>query len=449
MLLCLQEKSEAESQELRNLWNELFLPTADAEPNYQKLAELIRLNVVEPLVLNNVRMLKLSIGHPLESILEAKAQEIRTQNQLRLISGKPVFSKLHDQGIPFIILKGQVLGPLVFADPGYKKMNDIDFLIRRQDLSALAKIYQELGFQSIAELHVEGHQADEKYSHHWPPYVSPDLNCVMGTHWNLVSPLSGIQMTEDDLWNNPVPFEYMGLPAFRLNNENLLIHLLVHLGHYKTGLKELADIFNFIRWGKNSWSWELISTKLQQANSIPRAYYSLSLVNKLDPSLNLETLLAAWEKLVPRKLVQETAAKTGELYFVVRSRSTHISRIEKNYALFNLSENFFEKAIFLAKMWKDFLWIPKSEIIKMKALGDDAPWWKVISSQMQSPFLVSRVFAFELGWKLHILVMIRHHVELAQSFAGLFTNRHRGLKELLAVKGFKEENFFQLKNLLE
>ena len=83
-------------------------------------------------------------------------------------------------------------------------MNDIDILIRKEDLATIYAVYAEMGFFSAAELFGNGSRKQEKFSHHSPPFFSRDLACMIGTHWGLITPLAPYQLDYDAIWSRVV-----------------------------------------------------------------------------------------------------------------------------------------------------------------------------------------------------------------------------------------------------
>src|SRR5207244_3288798 len=106
-----------------------------------------------------------------------------------------LFDDLTRQNISFIVLKGNAIAEEIYDDADYKQMNDFDLLFRRQDLHRLAQVYLDFPLQSAAQLG-ENFRSQEKYSHHWPLFFSPDLKLFIGTHWNIVAPSRNINFPE-------------------------------------------------------------------------------------------------------------------------------------------------------------------------------------------------------------------------------------------------------------
>ncbi len=411
--LCLLNFATITPTELKKL--EGLLSEIQENETWTAWLELVNLNSCESLIYINIKKYELTVPDSVLTILSDCFDRISIENDLRLKEAKIIFTKLNDAGIPFIILKGQALADTFYGSTSYKKMNDVDFLVQKSSLGSLESIYRDLNLQCAASLGGVQFRKQENYSHHWPPFFTPTLNCVLGTHWNIVTPLSPIQIEEMDLWTHSEVHSFVEIPCLRLNDLYFFFHLVVHLAYYKTGLKELCDPLNWFR-SKKAFIDEFEFLELvKKANAYDPAYRNLCFLNLIHPDALLNRWIQALKPYTASFVVQDTALRTRELYYLIRSRSIQTSKIEKMYALFSLSDMFYEKFYFLAKMWKHFLVPKKADVLRMQNLADDSNFIKVLVGYLKTPYLLSRVFAFDLGWSLHILLIFRHHLDLVKS----------------------------------
>ncbi|MEO0335236.1 MAG: nucleotidyltransferase family protein, partial [Pseudomonadota bacterium] len=231
----------AEACRLRS--NAGTLPPTDPS-TFREIVKLAQVNSVEPVVYK-LAMTDTS-QYTAEELrtLKTEFERVQAQNLRRRERGCEILSSLQKAGIPFVVLKGNALADDLYQCPGYKKMNDIDLLVKRQDLKDLYPTLLELGLIPIGGLSREGARKQEKFSHHWPPFLTRDFQCAIGVHWSLTPPQSKIQISEDLMWNNLQLCNYDHLQVFRLSSAMMLLHLLVHLEPWKAGLKETMDIVN-------------------------------------------------------------------------------------------------------------------------------------------------------------------------------------------------------------
>lgn len=449
LLTSLAQPTSAEGTELRVLAREL--PSKDEWP---RLLKLLKINCIEPKALAPLVNAGASMPEAVELELRAARAKVERQNKERIETGVPVLRALVEKGCDIVILKGNVLAHEVFGDPYYKKMNDIDILVRTRDLDAVHAVFNDAGLLTAAALSGGSARAQEKYSHHWPPYFTADLKCVFGTHWGLASPLSGVSIDYDRIWSRVIPFEFHGLKCFTLEPTDFLHHLCFHLPRYKTGLRELGDIYNFVRAKRAAVDWGRLVRESDEWRTVDRLYYTLSLVQAVDPSREARAVLLKLEPLVAPFTRKEVVARLKHPERILVSRSTQISKIEKAYALFTLARRPNEKAFFLYKMWKNFLLPKPAEVRKMNGLPEDAGSVALLKAYLRSPALISRVFAQDMGWAVFVLITLRHHVDLAKSIGAsavllLRLGRLPALRDVFRGMGIREDAIENMEAVLE
>ena len=272
-----------------------------------------------------------------------------------------------------MVLKGMLFGLEIYGDPSYKRMNDIDILVKLDDVPAVMEIYRSLGmFSSTAVLGKEP-KAKPKRSHHLPSFVSRDGALVVGTHWGLITPLSPYTIDYEAIWSRVRPIDFYGCPAFAMSNEDNLHHLCVHLPYYKTGVRELADIWNLVRHTKGRLDLDLFRDEMRKAGSHNLVFHALSLANRLAPDEDTAALAESARRHADRWYRYDVARKTRDVHTLLRSRSIHTSRIEKAYTEFNATENAAEKLSAFTTLWASLLAAPSAEALKMSSLRDPSP----------------------------------------------------------------------------
>lgn len=445
--------TEEEGIILKKIHSDLF-KNNDWDTWYQ----LVELNACHSLVYLSLMKLNLKIPEPFESKIREKYNLVSLANRRRLESAQPIFKNLQTENIPFILLKGQSLMISLYHDINYKKMNDVDFLVRFDDLSKLEKIYHQQKLICAAQLGNGHFRKQEAYSHHWPPFFTRNLHCVLGTHWGLNTPLSKIKIPIQEFWKQSESIFYLDIKAAQLCDLHQFFHLLVHLAYYKTGLKELCDPINLYREKKNNINLVDLKHLIFKTNSFDPIFRNLSIINMFLNSDELSLLINDIKPHVTRFVLNDTKNRIKNLYTTVRSRSTQTSRIEKSYALFSLAETPWEKAFFLFKMWQYFILPDKKEIIKMHNLSDTPSAFQIAKAYLKNPYTLSRVFAFDLGWKLHFLLILKHHYDLITCtimwFFHIILLKKTGsqflsLDQKLKILNLPFDSISQLKDLLE
>ena len=292
-------------------------------------------NATVPLVQRNLERANLFslLPAPLRQRLSARSEAIAAANQARLAVARRFLARFEEAGIPVVILKGVLFAETVYGDPNYKRMNDIDILVRKQDLDAIFAIYESLGFFSAAEVFGGEPRKQEKFSHHAPPFFSRDLACMIGTHWGLITPLSPLTIDYDGIWDRVQPHDFYGIQVLGMCPEDNLHHLCVHLPYYKTGVRELADLYNLVRHTGDAFDWALFRDSMRRAGSQDWVYHALA--NRLVPIPAVGALLAELRDQVSSGIKRDTARKTRRLARLLRSRTVHLSKIEKLFTEVN------------------------------------------------------------------------------------------------------------------
>lgn len=376
--------------------------------------QCVQHNRVESQVYSSILQHQLKIPTWVMTVLFERNQKVRLQNRLRREKFVELLKALKEQQVPVILLKGNALAKEVYGDYDYKQMNDFDLLFQESSLKIVFQIYQDFKYVSLASLG-KNPRNQEAYSHHWPPYFNADLTLFLGTHWNLINPFSSIKIHPEDLWNRADTISYEGYPVLRLSKEDFIHHLCIHLSPYKVGVKELADIYNaLIHW--TSFNWKIFFEIVEQAKSYNSVYRALSLSQSLISLKNVADFLDSIKEHVDPRILAEVEQRTDVPENILRTRTTHISKIEKTYALFSLSDNPFEKTHLLSRMWRLFLLPPLKEAAHLCFVPYPKNSWNALKCRAQAPLLIARALAHEMGWKVFILVSLSHQWNLLRSW---------------------------------
>ncbi len=389
VLLSLAQTDEREAALARSL---------AAGVDWEEFARLAELNATVPLVLANLE--RLEIDAPVLERFRPRADEIRKANEARLRIARELFARFEERNIPVVLLKGVLFAETIYRNPAYKKMNDVDILVRKEDLDAVYGVYEEMRFFSAAELLGQNPRKQEKYSHHAPPFFSRDLACMIGTHWGLITPLSRIKPDYDAIWSRTREVDFYGRAARSMSPEDNLHHLCIHLPYYKAGVRELADLYNLIR--QEPIDWTAFLDLVEKARTENLVYHALSLAHRLCPSFEVQEALRRVEPRATRFTRIDTARKTARISQLLRSRSTHLSVIEKAFADLRATKKAGEKWEALLRMWKNMLWPPEVDVARMNSLDRSTAWARLVT-----PSRIRRVFYRDVGRLLFWVIMTK------------------------------------------
>lgn len=326
---------------------------------------LAELNAVLPLVARHL----LASGEAVPAEYAEHARSIREKNLRRAEWTRRFLERATSEKLDVILLKGSLFAEILYRDIGYKKMNDLDILVRREDGARIQAILKEVGFNNVGELF--GQSLDSS-SHHTPPFISPDLACVVGLHFGLCSKGSGYHPDLEGIWNRsqPLLLEHTvpGCLARRMTSEDNLLHLCIHLPFLKTGLRELADVVNLLDAGVR---WPEFIERAELWGAEAAAHRVLSLCEALWPGLLPEVMilrLDAWRARCDRTALSDTDRLCSQPLSILTSRSTQPAKVEKAFAFFKLSPKLSEQAEAYVAMWV-LLFAPKPKDLA-RVLGD-------------------------------------------------------------------------------
>ena len=163
------------------------------------------------------------------------------RNTLALHDAEILFNAFQKAGIPAVGLKGVYLLEHVSPDIGARTMNDIDLLVKKQNLPKCLEMMQDLGYKISTYFDVADENIDTK---HVPPMEKPG-GTLVELHWTLLEEDEPFTIDIEELWKRMVPARIANVDALTLSIEDLILHLCLHLTYQhflNLGLRGLVDI---------------------------------------------------------------------------------------------------------------------------------------------------------------------------------------------------------------
>lgn len=389
---------------------------ADQVTDWSEALDLAKRNATVPLVWRRLVTEGLTDQVPaaVQADFESVTARIGDANDRRLSAALELLRRFGERGIRCVVLKGMLFSAEIYRDPGYKRMNDLDILVELDRIDDVLEIYRELGLFATSELLGSAAQVRPDRTHHLPSFVSRDGSLVVGTHWGLITPLAPYTIDYDSLWSRVRPVGIHGVDAWALSHTDNLHHLGIHLPYYKTGVRELADLWNLARHAGTDIDYELLLDQIAVAGTESLMFHALSLADRLVPVPEFAQVALRIAPRVDGFTRFDTARKTADIHALLRSRSTHTSRIEKAYTQFNMTGSPKEKLANFADLWSNLLLVPGAEAARMSSLHHPGTL-SSLGARLSAPYRLTRVFQRDLGRWLFPAALAKTVVDLGEA----------------------------------
>ncbi|BAX98697.1 hypothetical protein MSTE_03396 [Mycobacteroides stephanolepidis] len=409
VLASLVAPTAAERAEIASLAGEIT--------DWSGFLALARVNATIPLVQRRLEHEQLFGMVPADVAKDflAVSGTIAETNDLRLEGSLELLRRFDDAGIRCVVLKGMLFASEVYQDPHYKRMNDLDILVEIERIEDVIAIYRELEMFCVSELLGKEPAVRESRSHHLPSFVSSDGALVVGTHWGLITPLAPYRIDYAAIWSRVRRIDYYGVPAWAMAHEDNLHHLCIHLPYYKTGVRELADIWNLVRYAGDDLNWRILGDEIGKAGSHNLVFHALSLANRLVPEKHCQKLAKSAEPQADRFYRADVTRKTRHVRALLRSRSTHTSVIEKAYTEFNATSAASEKWVRFTRLWANLLDVPAADAAKMSSLHHPSRRER-LKAKLAAPYRLTKVFQRDLGPWLFPAALVKTVYDLGAAY---------------------------------
>lgn len=220
---------------------------------------------------------------------------ITGRNAYLLAELQRVLSHLAHVGIPSIVLKGAALVDWVY-DIRCRPMDDLDLLVRPEDLPAAAQVLHELGYVKFPEMRSGFAQrfAGEL------AFRKPGLiRVALDLHWSLInSAYFRYRVSLDWFWKTARPASFGQAPACILAPEAQVLHLCAHLWrhHRGAGLAGWCDLAEVLQAFQGSLDWDELLDQAQHSRLL------------LPLQRSLPILARDWRVAVPEGVLHRLAA---------------------------------------------------------------------------------------------------------------------------------------------
>jgi len=259
-----------EGERARESWRDwLSAATRDGTPARRALAPV---NECLPLLAWNLRRNGIEIDAALRTHLRSAllTEELRWKKYRDICS--QAFSLLDRAGLPFIALKGSVVGELAYPSAIYRHADDIDVLLDEKDLSRANEVFAAAGWRRREQPAL----ANPK---HLPPLVHPE-GVPIELHRRLLVPY--YTLPYPSLWSRSGIANIGGVDVRALSVEDALLLAIAHGVTEGQPLRWMADAW-FMLQGSTSVDWAVFEETVRAGRlDLPVSLGLRRLVNELD-----------------------------------------------------------------------------------------------------------------------------------------------------------------------
>lgn len=147
---------------------------------------------------------------------------------------KQLLASFEEAGLPLIVIRGVMMSERVFGNPALRSSNDIDILIRREDLPRVKEVVRPLGFvqdpRSLDDAFYERH-------HLHLPYLKIERLVLLEIHWSYDHKYTPFNIDTGVTFAEARPVDYQGARALELGPEDLLVMLCLHAFKHSCSIK--------------------------------------------------------------------------------------------------------------------------------------------------------------------------------------------------------------------
>jgi len=253
---------------------------SDAE--WQQLVELARSHGVIPLLYSRLKSLHSEGGIAAEIFSQLHNEYLKSggRNTLLYNGLAEILQAFTDAGIPVIVIKGAYLAENVYKDISLRPMQDIDILLRKDDLQQGEKTLKKLGYSAYRDF-LPGVDTDD-YQHLLP--MRRGNAAPVEVLWYLGHPGAPFQLDLEGIWQRARICRVGSHDALTLCPEDLLLYLCIHCSYqhnFEVGLLHLYDIKKILLHFGDEIDWDTIIMRASEWGCRRCVFLTLHLVEEL------------------------------------------------------------------------------------------------------------------------------------------------------------------------
>lgn len=262
------------------------------------------------------------VGSEVLEGLERIRRKVQRDNLLLIAQAERSLDLLLEAGVVPVALKGLDLLHRVYPQFDVRTIDDVDLLVREEQLRAAIAALERGGWRLPPEPR-RTHYI--RSSHHLPLRSPGEIGVDFELHWNLAQEMR-FRVDGPGLFERAVPLDVAGRRILRLDDQDLVAHLLLHhLTHYFDRRLKWAVDLRMIA-GAPGFRWETVGRRIRAWNAVAACGMALVHLRKMVPDwIPAEALaelpVAGWRRLVTWPL---RSSHPLELFRQTRRRSVRL-----------------------------------------------------------------------------------------------------------------------------
>jgi hypothetical protein len=216
--------------------------------DWQTLIELASRHALVPLVAQELALAASDVV-PAAVLAELRARSQQGVMRSLQLSGELVdavhaMSAFGADPMPF---KGPTLAVLAYGSLSLRQYEDLDILVRRQEVERARKALLSLGYSPVSA-YSESQRASLRLSGHHEQFLNPVTRSTIELHWSLNNRSLSRDSFEHNWWENRQSVSIGGVEMRTLGVEQMLLYLCMHGGKHSWGrLSWLCDFQRALR----------------------------------------------------------------------------------------------------------------------------------------------------------------------------------------------------------
>lgn len=231
--------------------------------SWEAMLREVRQNLLAPLVARSAQTCS-EVPEPVKAELRKDRLASQARGGFYMEEAAEVLRAFVRAGLQPVVLKGLALIESHYRDPGLRPFCDADLLLPLDALPLAENVLAQLRYRPEASQHSRAWYLEHYYQ--LPRYARRKLGFCVELHWDFGRRPNPFRLEPAQLIARSDESNICGVPVRRLNNEDLLAHLILHLvwgNGFDGHVRGLVDVAEVVRSGVD---WDVFLQRVLDAN---------------------------------------------------------------------------------------------------------------------------------------------------------------------------------------